>query len=391
MGGDRRRDQLVAIGCAAIASAAGLVATFAAQDGAIRPSALVKISNLDPIAGYARAADPHFRLVNLVQHYDGTYYYAIARDPFLKGRAHTLIDEPAYRYGHPLHGWLAGVLSLGQARAVPAALFALSLIGMALAGWAVSRLAVQFGRTPWAGLVVAVSPGVLYSVTVDTTEALGVALLAMTLLAWTERRYLLATLLIVLICLDKEQYVTVPLGLAIWELVQAHRRRAFPDRAWIKTLAVVTGPLVLTGWYLYVRSQLHQWPWTYGSGNIGAPFAGWRETLRLASTITNGSFEQAQIGNLTPVVLIAIAVVLAVATVVALRVRSIVDLPFLGMVVITSMQGWRTLLYPHELFRTTAITVLFAIAVLAISPGSRDVRRRAADPPVESPPCLEPP
>jgi hypothetical protein len=72
-------------------------------------------------------------------------------------------------------------------------------------------------------------------------------------------------------------------------------------------------------------------------------------------------------------------------------VRSIFDLTFLGMVVITSTQGWRTLLYPHELFRTTAITVLFAIAVLAISPRARDVRRRDAAAPVESPPCLEPP
>src|ERR1700676_4156926 len=81
-----------------------------------------------------READPGFHFVSPAQHYDGTYYYAIARDLLLRGREHTLIDQATYRYGHPLHGWLAGMLSFGQARAVPAALLLLSLIGLALAG-----------------------------------------------------------------------------------------------------------------------------------------------------------------------------------------------------------------------------------------------------------------
>jgi hypothetical protein len=382
---------VIAWACAAIAVAAALAVTFAAQDGPIHPSALVKISTLDPISGYARATDPHFRLVNLTQHYDGTYYYAIARDPFLHGEAHTLIDQPAYRYGHPLHGWLAGLLSFGQARAVPAALLVLSLIGMAVAGWSVSRLAVRFGCTPWAGLIVAVSPGILFSVTVDTTEAVGTALLALTLLAWTSRRFALAGVLIVLICLDKEQYVAIPVGLAIWELVQARRQRALPDQWPIRAAAIAAGPAVLGGWYLYVHSRLHEWPWTYEPGNFGAPFSGWRQTFRFASSISTGSFEQAQIGNLTPVVLIAIAIVLTIAVVVAVRIRTIFDAPLVLMAAVTSMQGWRTLLYPHELFRTTAITMLFAAAVLAISSRTPNVHRRADDPPVKSPPCPNPP
>jgi hypothetical protein len=386
-----RRSHVIAWACAAIAVAAGLAVTFAAQDGPIHPSALVKISSLDPIAGYARAADAHFRLVNLTQHYDGTYYYTIARDPLLHGQAHTLIDQPAYRYGHPLHGWLAGLLSFGQARAVPAALFALSLVGMAVAGWAVSRLAVRFGCTPWAGIVVAVSPGILYSVTVDTTEAVGTALLALTLLAWTARRFAPAALLIVLVCLDKEQYVAIPVGLAIWELVQARRQRMWPEQWAIKSVAVVTGPVVLGGWYLYVHSRLQQWPWSYQPGNIGAPFSGWRQTFRYATAISTGSFEQAQIGNLTPVVLVAIAIVLTVAVIVALRIRTIFDAPLILMAAITSTQGWRTLLYPHELFRTTAITMLFAVAVLVISARTPNVHRRADGAPVKSPPCPDPP
>jgi hypothetical protein len=364
-----RSDAAVAVACAVIAAVTGLLAMVASQGGALHPSELVHISNQDPIAQFAASSDPHFQFVTLYQHYDGSYYYAVARDPFLTGKAHTLIDQPAYRYGHPLHGWLAGLLSFGQARGVPLALLLLSLIGLALGGWATSRLAVHFGRTPWAGLVVAVSPGLLFAATADTTETLGAAFVALTFLAWLRGRYGWATLLIVAVCLDKEQYVTVPLGLAIWELVEARRQHIAVDRAQAKAIAVATGPIVLAGWYVYVHARLHAWPWTYESGNFGKPLAGWRETFRLAHSLSGSTFAGSEIGGMTPAVLVATATLLIIAAVVALRIRSIFDATLLAMVVITSMQGWRTLLYPRELFRTPAIALLFALAVLLLRPG----------------------
>jgi hypothetical protein len=363
-----RGSQPIAACCGAIAVGTGLAAMVASQGGALSPSALVHISNQDIIAGYAAKADPHFQFVTLYQHYDGSYYYAVARDPFLSGKAHTLIDQPAYRYGHPLHGWLAGLLSLGQARLVPIALLLLSLIGLAVGGWAASRLAVYFGRTPWAGLVVAVSPGLLFAATTDTTETVGVALLALAFLAWLHRRYGWAVLLIVALCLDKEQYVTVPLGLAIWELVEARRRRTTVEAPRVKVAAILTGPIVLSGWYLFVHARLHAWPWTYETGNFGKPFAGWRETFRLAHSLSGSTFAGSEIGGMTPAVLVATAALLIIAAFVALRIRSIFDATLLGMVVITSMQGWRTLLYPRELFRTPAVALLFALAVLLLRP-----------------------
>ena len=361
-------DAVIAAICAVVATLAGLLTMLASQDGSLHPSALVKISDQDPLAGLARSADPHFRFVTLAQHYDGAYYYAIARDPFLHGKAHALIDQPAYRYGHPLHGWLAGLLSFGQARAVPLTLMLLSLIGLALGGWATSRLAVHFGRTAWGGLLIAFSPGLLYAATVDTAETLGVALIALTFLAWVRGRYGLAALLIVAICLDKEEYVTVPLGLAVWEIVHAWRHRARPERLGAKAVAVIGGPVALSVWILYVHSRLHAWPWTYQSGNLGEPFAGWRETFRFAHAISGGSFEQSQIEAIAVPLLVVVAIVMILATIVALRIRTLFDAPLLGMTVITSMQGWRTLLYPHDLIRTSAVALLLAVAVLFAQP-----------------------
>ena len=372
-------DAAIAAICAVLAPLAGMLAMLGSQDGSFRPSALVKISSHEPLAGLARAADPHFRFVTLVQQYDGAYYYAIARDPFLDGKAHTLIDQPAYRYGHPLHGWLAGLLSFGQARAVPLALMILSLVGLALGGWATSRLAVHFGRTAWGGLLVAFSPGLLYAATADTTETLGAALIALTFLAWVRGRYGVAALLIVAVCLDKEQYVTVPLGLAVWEFVRAWRHPAPPERQAAKVAAFIAGPVVLAGWYLYVHSRLRAWPWTYQPGNFGKPFAGWGQTFQFAHLLSGGSFEQSQIAAITPPVLVVVAIVMTIATIAALRIRTLFDPPLLGMAVITSMQGWRTLLYPHELIRIPAVALLLAAAVLFAQP-RRSRQHVAAEP-----------
>jgi hypothetical protein len=183
-------------------------------------------------------------------------------------------------------------------------------------------------------------------------------------------RYGLAALLIVAACLDKEQYVVVPLGLAVWEIIDASRRRARPDRPAIKAVAVIAGPLVLSVWYLYVHSRLRAWPWTYQPGNFGKPFAGWRETFHFAHVLSGGSFEQSQIGAITPPVLVAVAMIIILAAIKALRIRSPFDAPLLGMAVITSMQGWHTLLYPHELIRIPAVALLFALAVLLAKPRS---------------------
>lgn len=358
------RDSAVGIACGAAAVAAGLTSMFASQDGSFSPSALVHISSTEPLARIASQSDTHFHFVSSVQHYDGAYYFAMARDPLLVGSAHKLIDQPAYRYGHPLHGWLAGLLSLGQAGNVPIALLLLSLIGLAVGGWAVSRLACHFGRSPWGGLLIATSPGLLFAASVDTTETVGAALIALAFLAWAKERHVLAVVVIALACLDKEQYITIPLGLLVWEAVSWWRSRRRPAQLPAKLAAVVVGPVLLTGWYLYVHARIGTWPFHYQSGNLGAPFVGWRDAFRVSHQLANGDFYQSEIGSVTPAVLIATAVVILLAVIAARRITTMLDATLIGMAIITSMQGVLTLAYPHELFRTPAIAVLLALAVL---------------------------
>ncbi|HJQ43662.1 MAG TPA: hypothetical protein VJ831_11300 [Jatrophihabitantaceae bacterium] len=345
-----------------MATLAGLLASFAAQDGRFRPSALVKMASDEPMAALARAGDRRFTFVTDVQHYDGVYYYAMARDPFARATAHGLIDQAPYRYGHPLHGWLAGVLSLGRASAVPGALLLLSLAGLALAGWAASRLVTSLGGNPWWGLAVAFNPGLLYATTVSTTETLGAGLVLSTLLAWRNERRTLACVLAAFCCFDKEQYVVVPLGLAVFHVAGRLRRRHPLAVGQLAGLSL--GPILLGTWYAYVHATLHRWPFEYEPGNIGRPGSGWRQTMRYSRALSAGSFDQSQLGALTPPVLVALAMLLLVAGAVAVRVRTELDAPLIGLVVITACQGWLTLLYPHELLRTPSVALLLAVLTL---------------------------
>lgn len=358
----------VAVACALIAVLAALGTCFAAQNGRFDASALVKLSRDEPLSAIARAADPSFHFVNPQEHYDGVYYYAMALDPLLRGKPHTLIDQAAYRYGHPMYGWLGRAVVLGSGRLAPWGLLLVSLFSAAVAGFTVSRLSVQLGRTPWGGLLVAMSPGLLYATTVSTTEWLGAALMALAFQLWIRGRIPAAGVVLVLLCLTKEQFVAVPTGLVLWEVAQRLRDRRPIQQFAVKVAALVAGPAVLALWYVYVHGRLGVWPATYQPGNVGAPGVGWREAFLHAHELSAGSFDQSQIGAITAPVLVAVAVLVLVASCAALRLRTPLDGALLGLALITSCMGWLTLTYPHELVRNPTIVVLLATGVLLSRP-----------------------
>lgn len=360
------RPHAIALMCAALAVLASLLTLVGTQGGWPDPTALVNLSGAEPLAPVATATDPDFVLVGIQQHYDGVYYYAIARDPLARGLEHTLIDQAPYRYGHPMLGWLARLVSLGKPAWIPGALLALTLLGMAGAGWAASRLSSLAGRTPWGGLVVAASPGLLYATTVSTTETVSAALLGLTLLAWWHGHLGRAAAVLVVLCLTKEQYVVVPLGLAFYEAARAIRAKAKPARWPALVAALAAGPAALLGWVIYLHATFGQWPSTGTSGNVAAPLVGWWDTFRQARGLASGSFEQSQIGTVVIPVLVATAVLCLVAAVRALRLQEPIDGVVLGLVAVLACLGPTTLLYPHEMVRNPAVTLLIAVGALLL-------------------------
>jgi hypothetical protein len=339
-----------------------LLASLSIRDW--RVSALVRMSDKEPMAELARATDPGFAFVDVQAHYDGVYFYTIARDPFARGVPHTKIDRAAYRYGHPGYGWLAWLASAGRARALPRALVLIGLLSVAVAAVAASRLAVALGWSAWGGLAVALSPGVVFSITSDTSEPLAFAVAALALLAWVRGRRAWAAVAIVGCCFVKEPLVAVPAGLAIWELVSWARTGSGSIVRRIIPLAV--GPALYAGWYFYLRNTFGVWPFRQERDDfLTWPLAGWWDSLRRAARLATGSFEPMQSGHAAVALLAVVGALLLIGMVRALRLTSPLDPIFLILAILVLSLTWYGVLYPKDLLREAAVPLALLPAVIA--------------------------
>jgi len=359
------RPRPVAFACAAIALAVCGVAVVASiADRGWKVSTLVRMSDTEPMAKIAREADPSFSFVNPAAHYDGVYFYAIARDPFARGEAHLLIDRPAYRYGHAGYGWLGWIASAGRARFVPAALLALGLAGAAVAAFVASVLAAEIRRSPWWGLVAAFSPGVVYAVTADVSEPVALAAILLALLAWHRRRWGWAAIGLAAGCLIKEPLLLFPVGLAVWEVIRFLRGDRPADLV-KRAAALVIGPILFGVWFLYLEGRFGVFPFQQGRDLLSAPFAGWIDTFHRAAALTNNTFDQMQIGTAIIALLAILGVALLLGLLQALRFRWWVDSIFVFVGLLTFMFGWLQLLYPKDLIRELTVPLVLLPAVLA--------------------------
>ena len=107
VGGTAGGTRWVPVLCATMAAALGLLVASATVRGH-GVTLLVHMSANEPIA---QLVPPPLSVVGRGAHYDGVYYYAVARDPLARGQAHELVDSASYRYVHPGYGWLAWIAS----------------------------------------------------------------------------------------------------------------------------------------------------------------------------------------------------------------------------------------------------------------------------------------
>ena len=355
----------IALACAAAALAVcGIAAatTLSARDGKL--SALVRMSGSEPMAELARRTDPSFAFVHPQAHYDGVYFYAIARDPFARGDAHTRLDRAAYRYGHPGYGWLAWIVSAGRPGAVPAALLIVGLAGAGVAGYAGSRLAVQLGWTAWGGLVVALTPGIVFAVTVDTSEPVALALAFLGLLAWLRERPGWAAAALTAGCFVKEPLLLVPAGLLVWELIRWARGDGAADVA-RRALPLLAGPALYAGWYVYLRSTFGEWPFRQEAADYFAfPLAGWIDSMRRAAALAAQDFDRMQVGNAAVPLIAVVGTMLLIGLVRAARLTTPIDPVFILLALLILSLNWLGVLYPKDLIRETAVPMALLPAVV---------------------------
>jgi hypothetical protein len=359
------RGPVVPVACALAAlAAAGATVLASLAEAGWQLSALVRMHDTLPLARLALRDDPRFVLRHHSGFYDGAFFYAQARDPMATGQAHRLLAGTPYYWGHPGYGWLAWLASVGgHPSAIPAALLAVGLLAITVAGAAASLLSSAVGWTPWGGLAVALNPGLLFAVANDTSESVAAALLATGLVAYIRGRRTWALVLFAALCFAKEPLVLVPLAIAAWELWRWRR----PP---VVALAVV--PVVL--WWLYIRIQLGSFPFGHAQGGsrLGWPFAGWvRAVLDAASQSWGGGIDTAQLGQAAVPLIVATALAILVAAARALPLRSPVDPPYLVLAALYACIVSTGVQYPKDLIRELALVLLllpFAIAARPTAP-----------------------
>ena len=365
---DAASTRRVAIGCALVALATcgiAVAGTIGSRDWNV--TVLVRMASVDKIAPLARAADPTFGFVHPHAHYDGVYFYAIARDPLARSRAHDLIDLSAYRYGHPLYGWLAWLGSGGRPRAVPWALLAVNLVAVIVGAVAASAFAIRLGHSGWWGLIVALSPGIVFSTTADVGEPVLLAFVALSLLAWTKQRWFWAGLALIGVSFSKEPMLLIPAGLLVWELFQ--RLRGQRDGSVVKRLAaILSGPILFAGWYVYLHGRFGEWPFKENQDFLSGPLAGWVDTFRRAARLSRSTFDKSQLGSITVPLLALVAVALVAGVVRSIRLRTWIHVVFLFLALFTVLLGWQQLLFPKELTRDLAVQIALVPAVFAATP-----------------------
>jgi hypothetical protein len=362
--GARCPQTLVPAACGILA----LVAALLALIPALRPvgwdvTALPRVADNTGMGAAAQAKDPGFHTVHIGA-YDGQFYWGIAVDPIATGDVHQSFDTASYRYGHPLLGWLGWLLSAGQARAAPAALLGVGLVSLVVGAVAASLLGQAFGRRGWEGMFVAANPGLLYASVHDLAEPLSAALLVGGLLLYVRSRRLPAAVCFGLLVLSKEQFVLVPLALAIWELVRVRVR--------VRTAFVLVAPILpVAGWWVYARLQLGAW-FTSGTTALAFPLSGWKRSLLDAGIGTYSPDGALNISDeATLVILAGLLVLLALGGIFAIRLRGPTDAAYLaiGVVAVCLAPNATTLL--RDAIRNTSVLltlVPFVIASLPLPP-----------------------
>lgn len=149
--------------------------------------------------------------------YDGQYFYRLALEPWPSEAVGygIRLDRPPYRHQRVLYPLLAGALALGQPLLVPWTLIGLNLAAVLVLAWLAGALAQRFGRHALEGLLLALYPGLPFSLSRDLAEPLAAAFLLGSILAWRSKRPWLAGGLLSLAVLTRE---TALLAAGCWLL-----------------------------------------------------------------------------------------------------------------------------------------------------------------------------
>jgi hypothetical protein len=215
--------------------------------------------------------------------YDGTYFYMIAFDPFLRKfqdhpeKYYLLVDEPVYRFsriGFPL---MIHAFSLGKAEWFPKTMMWLILFSHLLGIYFLVRIIMVYGRNPLWGLFYLLIPGFQVSMHMALPESISAAFLLGGIYFYIRKRPLAAVPFFAVSILVRETGGLLVLVIIIFEIIRHKKIRNalillgsfFPFCAW---------KLFLT-WKLFPVYGLKTL--AYSPGDFTLPFSGFIDLFKV--------------------------------------------------------------------------------------------------------------
>lgn len=199
--------------------------------------------------------------------YDGQFYAALATDPLLRNpETQQALDSPSYRAQRVFLPALAWLLALGDGHAAlwwyQALVWVLGLGSVLLVAWWLAKA----GASVFWALPLAVTGGLVASLTRATPDGAAAALVLAVLLALEARQWGWAAVLLAAAALTKETSVLLMPAIVWWQ---------WRERTWRRMCAVLAPALVaFFAWRLYLRLHLGFLFSKSELANLGLPI-GW--------------------------------------------------------------------------------------------------------------------
>src|SRR5262249_36007699 len=168
------------------------------------------------------------------------------------------------------------------------------------------------------------SPGLIYAVTSDTSEPVGLAFAAAAILALSSNKRVLAAAAMSGAVLCKEPLLAVPAGLLIWEVISWIRKPSNGSR-WRGIVTTVAPLFGFVGWQVYVRIRFCEWGLFASKQSLrfARPFKGWIDAVRFQNQFGSGTFDRVNLGAATLPLILVIGALLVIGFVRSIRMRSL--------------------------------------------------------------------